>query len=68
MTPCKTCGKDVYMEDHDGGCPTRLSGLYTIDNGVIMELEVVWHGASPDQFGGFTKGELLAAYNKPRRD
>lgn len=65
---CKTCGELVYMEGHDGGCPTRLSGLYANDDGVIIEVEVVWHGGIPDQYGGFTTGELLAPYDKPRRE
>lgn len=25
-----------------------------------LDHEVVWNGATPDRFGGFTKGELLA--------
>lgn len=62
---CRTCGLNVYGLDHEAGCPLRLGGLPLEDDGFIME--VVWHGATPDKWGGHTKGELTGPYNKPRR-
>ncbi len=66
-TKCGACGCPVYGEDHDNGCPIRLMGLTTIREGEILEVEVVWHGAVADKHHGFTHGELLGPYNKPRR-
>lgn len=64
---CGHCSAPVYAIDHDGGCPMRLMGLTTIHDGVILEVEVVWHGGIADRFGGYGRGELLGPYNKPRR-